>query len=304
MSATVDLNHIGMLLRVVQAGSFAAAARALNVPTSTVSRRVANLEAALGARLLVRGTRHVSLTDAGSTYYERISRGLSVIEEANAVVSDADALPSGRVRVRAPRDLGSEQLAALSTRFTAQNAGIVVEVHLSARGFDRPLEGYDIILQSGTVDDQDVVVRSLGFTELHLFAAVEYIERQGSPRSLSALAKRPFVHLRSAREESAIELFGPRGLEKVRLGGTVVGDEYTFVRGAVRAGAGIGLLPVALCRDDSSLQRVLPKYSARGRSLVMITPPLNRMPQRALLLRAFLLENLAMIPDCGPGPTT
>src|SRR5262245_20087772 len=128
MKATIDLNKVAVFVRVVETQSFTAAGAALGIPKSSVSRSVAQLEEALGARLLQRTTRKLNLTDAGAAYYERASRALAGIEEATLCVNEMQGTPRGTVRITAPVDLGVSTLGPIVARFARKHPSIRVEV--------------------------------------------------------------------------------------------------------------------------------------------------------------------------------
>src|SRR4051812_37304870 len=120
----MDLNKIAVFARVVETQGFTAAARALGMPKSSVSRSVAHLEESLGVRLLRRTTRKLSLTDAGVLYYQRVTQALAGLSEANACASEMEGLPRGTVRVTAPVDFGVWVLARIVTRFARLQPGV------------------------------------------------------------------------------------------------------------------------------------------------------------------------------------
>jgi DNA-binding transcriptional LysR family regulator len=124
--APLDLNHVTAFVRVVQDGSFTAAARALGLPKSSVSRSVAQLEHDLGVRLLHRTTRKLHLTDAGTAFHDRVARALADIDEATTATSDLQRDLRGTIRISAPFDLGVWAVAGIVTRFVKRNAGVSI----------------------------------------------------------------------------------------------------------------------------------------------------------------------------------
>src|SRR5262245_52700261 len=123
----MDLNLISTYSRVVEAGSFTAAARAIGVPTSSVSRAVARLEEDLGVRLLQRTTRKLQPTEAGLRYYERVRGALADLGEASEVAADLGQSPRGTVRITAPSDLAGPMMAEIAGRFIAKHPLIRIE---------------------------------------------------------------------------------------------------------------------------------------------------------------------------------
>src|SRR5262245_51520149 len=147
--ATIDLNRISTFVRVVEAGSFTAAAAALRLPTSSVSRAVARLEDELGARLLNRTTRKLSLTDAGRVFHERMQAVVSETEEATRAVAGFASAPRGVVRLTAPPDIGLGPLPDVIAKIVADHPGLVIDLVLTSRRVDLVEEGIDLALRGG-----------------------------------------------------------------------------------------------------------------------------------------------------------
>jgi DNA-binding transcriptional LysR family regulator len=292
---TPDLNHVSVFVRVVEGGSFTAAARALGLPKSSVSRSVSRLEAELGVRLLQRTTRSVHLTDAGHAYYDTVSRALVGLQEAQAAISDMQATPTGVVRVTSASDIGVNVLAALVARFVQKHPSIHVEMVLTGRFLNLVEEGVDLAVRAGKLDDSSLVARRVGSLEARLFAAPGYLRRHAVPKSVKELASHDAILFRARRGRAVWQLSGPKGVEKVDVTGRVSADDFAFVRQMMLAGAGIGLVPWTTCAQDverGRLVRVLPEYAAPGGALHVVYPSARYMPQRVALLRDFLVEGL------------
>jgi DNA-binding transcriptional LysR family regulator len=292
---TPDLNRVSVFVRVVDSGSFTAAAAALGLPKSSVSRSVARLEQELGVRLLQRTTRTLHLTDAGHAYYDRVSRALGGLEEAQAAVSDMQATPRGLVRVTAPIDLGVSMISGLVARFVRQHPEIHVELVLTGRFLNLVDEGIDLAVRAGKLDDSSLVARKVGTLEARLLASPAYLKRRGAPRTVADLARQDCVLFRGRRGEASWELAGPKGIERVDVSGTVSADDLAFVRQLLLAGVGIGLVPWTTCAEDidrGRLVRVLPEYASPGGPLHIVYPSTRYVPQRVVLLRDFLVQGL------------
>jgi DNA-binding transcriptional LysR family regulator len=292
-----DLNHVDTFVRVVEAQSFTAAARALGVPKSTVSRRVSALEESLGVRLLRRTTRKLSLTEAGASYFDRASRALAAMYEASVAASDADAEPRGTVRLTAPVDLGVDVLADMLTRFAAIHPSIHVDLALSSRRVDLVEEGFDLAVRAGRLDDSSLIARKVALGEGRLFASPAYLERAGAPKKPADLTKHTFVMFRPKHGQMELSLEGPKGVEHVTVKGPLGVDDFSFVRRALLAGAGIGLLPGIYGAHACSggLVHVLPKYAHRSPGLHVVYPSGRYVPQRVALLRDFLIRELSQV---------
>lgn len=290
----MDLNRIAVLARVVEAGSFTAAAAALGLRKSSVSRSVAALEADLGIRLLQRTTRKLSLTDAGRAYYERARDALAGLEEARQAVSTLGAEPRGLVRVTAPIELAGD-LAAVTTAYLRAHPGVRVETVLTARYVDLVKEGFDLAVRAGPLTDSSLVARKLGEGELGLFASRAYLDAAGRPRRLADLARHECVLYRAGSAAARWRLSGPRGEEEVSVQGRVDTDELSFVRAVLLAGFGIGFVPVTLLGplvETGEIERVLPRYARRSAPLHIVWPSRRFEPAAVTLFREALAEAL------------
>jgi DNA-binding transcriptional LysR family regulator len=291
----VDLNRIAVFARVVEAGSFTAAAAALGVRKSSVSRSVAALEETLGIRLLHRTTRRLSLTDAGAAYYARARDALAGLEEAQRAASAQGAEARGVVRVTAPVDLASD-LSTVTSAFILAHPAVRVEVSLTSRFVDLVKEGFDLAVRAGPLVDSSLLARKLGEGEIALFASPAYLDRAGRPRRLADLARHDCILYRAAGATAVWRLSGPRGEEEVSVRGRVETDEFAFVRASARDGVGIAFAPIRMVAslvESGELERVLPRYAVRGAQVHIVWPSRGFEPAAVRLLRDALVEALA-----------
>lgn len=300
MSATVDLNLIATFVRVMDTGSFTAAARALGLPKSSVSRRVSALETTLRVRLVQRSTRSLVLTEAGRVYYERARVALGGLNEANTAVGAMNQEVAGLIRFTAGPD-NTGMLAGLFAEFLERHPKVQIEAMLTPRRVDLVAEGFDLALRAGPLVDSSLVVRRLGTTDHHLFAARAYLRKHGTPRRVSDLARHRFVLFGAPHERGQLRLTGPDGEEVVKVTGPLIVDDLSFAADAIAAGVGIGLLPEAYYgwmwkggrrsprRDFVGL---LDGYSVPGSEVSLVSPPTAYEPTRLGRFRDFLAERL------------
>jgi DNA-binding transcriptional LysR family regulator len=289
----MDLNLLPLFLAVAETSSFSEAARRLSLPKSSVSRGVAALEAELGAQLFHRTTRHVGLTAAGQALYERASPPLASLREALGSLPDEEEQPAGELRLTAPTDLGATFLAELVARFTARYPAIRVDARLSQATLDLVAEGIDLALRASSrpLADSSLVARRLSAIEFQLFASPTYLARRGAPRGLEDAAGHDWVLQRSSRLREQLRL--PAG------GARVVGDDLLFLREVVRAGAGIGLLPSFLVKEQlaqGELVHVLPRHTERTGTLYLVYPKGQHLPRKVTAFRDFLVDFLTARP--------
>jgi DNA-binding transcriptional LysR family regulator len=290
----MDLNRVVVFLRVAEAGSFTAAAKALGTQKSSVSRSVAALEADLGIRLLQRTTRKLALTDAGRAYYERVRDAVATLDEAREAASSLGAEPRGLVRITAPVDLAGA-LAEVTARFLRSHPAVHVEAALTARVADLVREGFDLALRAGVLTDSSLMARRLGGTDHGLFASPGYLDRAGRPRRLSELERHECVLHRAGGTAATWRLTGPRGEEQVTVSGRVDTDEFALVRALLQSGFGIGLAPIFMMAPlvgSGELERVLPKLALRGAAVHVVWPSRRFEPVAVVRFRQALEESL------------
>jgi len=178
-----------IFVRVVERGSIRGAARALAIPKSNVSRRLAELEAHLGVRLLQRTTRRLSLTDAGTTYYRGASAAIATLDDAERDVRALQSEPRGLLRVTAPNNFGREFLTPIALRFMRTHPAVEVSLALTDRMVDLVEEGFDLAVRAGPLPDSTLVAHKLGATTFVTVASERYLVANGRPRKPEDLAR-------------------------------------------------------------------------------------------------------------------
>jgi DNA-binding transcriptional LysR family regulator len=290
------LGELATFVRVIESGSFARAARELGVPTSTVSRTVARLEQALGVSLLRRSTRSLRATPEGQSLFERAGPAVTALRHAARSVVPDDDQPRGTLRVTAPVDLGATLVAGVATELTRRHPELRIELQLTNRFVRLIEEGFDVAVRAAArLQDSSLVAKKVGSLEAWLYAAPDYLRRRGVPASLDELARHDLVLFRPQQGRSRWLLDDGRRESSFEVTGRLAGDDITFVRGALLAGAGIGLLPRVLCRDDldaGRLVRVLPPLAQHAASLYVLHAAAPRVPARVAAFRDLLGERL------------
>ena len=295
----MDLNRVSAFVRVVHDGSFTAAAKALGLPKSSISRSVAKLEQDLGIRLLHRTTRQLHLTDAGAAFYERVSRALHDIDEATNAASDTQADLSGVVRVTAPVDMGVWALAPIVARFIRKHPKIRIELSLTGRVVDLVGEGFDLAVRAGPLRDSSLIARRVGELQSVAYASPKYLARRGEPKELKDLVQHDCVLFRSTSGKSTWELSRLDGsTASVEVTGPVASDDLSFVRKAALAGCGVAVLPTFFCaraERTGTLVRVLTDWALNGAVLHLAYPSARFVPQRVAVLREYFMLELGKI---------
>jgi DNA-binding transcriptional LysR family regulator len=284
----VDLNDIVVFVRVVEGGSFTAAARLLGMPKTTVSRRIASLEREVGVRLVQRTTRSLSMTDAGRLYYEQSSQALRTIEDANLRLAETRAEPSGTIRISAPVGFGAHYLTSAVFDFLAAFPKTQVELHLTDDKLNLVENRIDLAFRTGILPDSTLTARKLGSTHRILCGSPDYLARHGEPQAAADLARHHCVIAGPSTGSAHWVLDGPRGQETVSVSGRFAANEMQAVIAAAIAGYGIAQLPYqvaeALVRNGR-LRRVLGDYTTPVGGVYAVYPTSRHVSP---LVKAFI----------------
>lgn len=293
----LDLNDIAMFVQVVRSGSFAEAARRTGVPPNTVSRRMQQLEAQLGTRLMQRSTRKLALTDAGRAFHDRCAGAVDGIFDAGRELKTGSQEPSGLVRVAAPADFFDFFPMAWVADFLAAHPRVRLDFVLSDAPADLIAEQIDVAFRGGVLRDSGYVGRQLlGGRSDGMVASPAYLAARGAPALLQALADHDCINSAHPSGRTTWRLRGPDGEEEeVQVTGRISGNTAQALRKAALAGLGIALLPQALAmRDvqDGLLVPVLPQYRRTSRGLSVLYPSRRHQPLAVSAFIKLVLEKL------------
>jgi DNA-binding transcriptional LysR family regulator len=269
----MDLNELVVFTRVVQAGSFSAAASQLGMPKSTVSRKVSDLEERLGARLIQRTTRKLSLTDVGRTYFDHSARIVAEIDDAERAVSRLQATPRGLLRVTAGMNAG--WLGPIIGDYLKRYAEVSVELVCTGRVVDLVEERFDVGIRAGALSDSTLVARSLGVGRWYLVASHAYLRKRGRPRTPRELESHECVLFGAGAAAQSLRL--EKGDESIELAlsARVLVNDLEVVRTCATAGAGIAILPASQCAEDlraRKLERVLGDWNVPSTPIHVVYP--------------------------------
>lgn len=299
----VNLNRLAIFVAVVDAGSLTAAAERLGIAKTVVSTHMQRLESEVGANLLVRTTRRLSVTDAGRAFYDACRDIVQAAEHAlDAVSSDAGPL-RGTLRVSVPVDYGAQVVAPAVVALRDAHPALHVELIANDRVVDLVADNLDVAIRIGRLADSNYRAVQLGTYEKWLVASPAFIARHGLPRSPDALAALPFVMLSTLSRPHTLELENTRGGHAaVRCVAAVVSNTATACRAIVLAGGGFGLLTDFSTADDIAsgrLVRLLPAWRTAPAGIHAVYPS-TRLP--SLKVRAFIDAMKAQLGATPPRP--
>jgi len=290
--------------RVVQAGSFTAAAAALGMPKSTVSRKVSELEKRLKARLLQRTTRKLSLTDVGRTFYDYSARIVGEIDEAERAVSSLQEIPRGLLRVTAP--VNAAFLGPIVSDYLQRYREVRLELFCTARTVDLVEERFDLGIRAGRLADSTLIARSLGSVKWFLVASPAYLKRRGRPRSPAALKEHDCLFFGAGTQGTALHLESGEGSVRLAPSARLLVSDMDVLSAAVTTGLGIGLLPAFICVEDlraRRLERVLRDWSAPATPVHVVYPSTRHLSPKVKSFIDHLYERMTPPPwELGPMP--
>jgi DNA-binding transcriptional LysR family regulator len=282
----MDLNEIVVFTKVVQAGSFIGAARELDMPKSTVSRKVSDLEERLGARLLQRTTRTLRLTEVGQAYYQHAARVVAEAEEAELAVTRLQGTPRGQLRVTTP--LNFDYFAPIVTSFLERYPEVEVEIIGTDRVVDLVQEGFDVALRAGKLADSSLVGWSLGALRSLVVASPKFLARHGTPKVPADLANFECLVFGAASDGANWKLHREGKTVSVAVRGRLVVNDFEYLDQAAREGLGIAMLPINRCAEDLEhrrLRRVLGEWCSPEIPLHAVYPSTRHLSPK---VKAFL----------------
>jgi DNA-binding transcriptional LysR family regulator len=290
------LDAIRLFVRVVESGSFAAVAREAGIGQPAVSKQIAALEARLGAQLLRRTSRSMTLTDAGQTFYESALRLVSEFEAAESLVGRGQSAPSGLVRVTAAPFFGRLYVTPRLPAFFARYPDISIEFSASERAVNLVEEGVDLAIRIGDLADSSMIVRKLAATPLVTVATPAYLTAHGIPTTPGDLKEHSCVIFALRGEPQPWEFRGPSGLIVHHAKGNFRTADAEQVRAAVLANLGLAHSPGYLFAPEiasGAVHTVLRDYEPRALAISAIHPAGRRLPTKVRVLIDFLADAFA-----------
>src|SRR3990167_1850703 len=304
-----DTNDMLYFAEVVDRGGFAAAGRHLGLPKSKLSRRVAELEARLGVRLLQRTTRKLSLTEVGEVYHRHCVAMREDAEAAAEAVEQAQTEPRGTIRVACPVTLAQSTVGPIMALFLARHPQVRVDMRVSNRVVDLVEEGVDVALRvRPTLDDSgSLVVKKLGESNTVLVASPLQLERQGQPASIDDLARMDTIAMSAVDGRATLVLQGPGGaVHNLVHQPRYVADDLLTLKFAALQGTGMCFLPDYMCRrelEQGRLVHVLPGWAPQRGIFHAVYPSRRGMVPAVRRFLDFLDEHTSNegMPKLPPG---
>lgn len=275
----VSLDDVSVFIAVVEARNFSAAARELKISPSAVSKRINRLEYQLRAKLINRSSRRISLSAAGSAFFEKCAGIRPIVDQATRAVQSLHSAPGGKLRVHASTGLGIKLITPMVARFMDEHPELSVDLITHVHGPTVIAQGADIILHQEEVLDKTLDHRDLGVIHYAICASSEYLRRVGKPGAPQELTKHNCLvyAYETGQLVDAWQFSGKGGTYAITVGGNFVSNNSAALQEAAIKGVGIALLPVyagfddvksgrltVLFSNDVSFHRILRAYYPRG----------------------------------------
>jgi DNA-binding transcriptional LysR family regulator len=278
-----DLDNILIFVKVAQFESISRAARSLGMPISTVSRRLSVLESELGVSLLRRTTRRVTLTPQGREYFNQCQEPLTLLQEAERVLTGAQTKPEGLLRITAPVILSQDPFLSFISRFLKEHPRIRIDLFITNAYLDLVAENIDAAIRFGELQDSSVVATRLGKSIRYVVAAPEYLRGRKLPAEPADLTRHDCVMLNAKNSETDWDLVNGRKKARVHVSGPVSSRDFNSASTFVYRGHGVGLLPSTYCDTplaEGKLVRLLPQWTSPQIPVFSVYPSRKFLPAR------------------------
>lgn len=290
------IQSLRVFREIVAAGSFAAAAQRLDMSAPMVSKHLANLEKQLGARLLHRSSRRLSLTELGQTYFDYCLQALDTLERGQQALLSSEHQPQGVLRVTAPVWFANRKVAQLLLDYQMRFPEVTLDMSLSNHKVDLVAEGFDLALRVMREPAPHQIARLICPTPFHLVASPEFVAKHGMPRNCAEVMRLPAISP-SYLQQPSFEFLGPEGPESLRLNPLMRSDNTNLTYYSALGGAGLAYLPEWLVMDDLNngrLLRLLPNYTEELQQLHAVYASRRYLTPKVRSFIDFLLEELAV----------
>lgn len=290
---------IETFIKVVELNSFTDAAEVLGVSRTMASKHVADLEAAIGTRLLNRTTRSLSLTEAGSEFFDGAKAGLALLDEAQAKAANLSIRPTGRLRLNTPMSFGILHVAPIIPAFVKNYPAVKIDLSLNDRVVDLVDEGFDMAIRIGRLKDSSLVARRLAECRMVVCASPEYLADHGTPEKPEDLEKHACLTYTNWSDRDSWRFERDGNMSEVKIDGPVLSNNGDAVTAAAIGGAGIILQPTFLVGDalrDGRLKRLLADWATVDLAIFAVFPPGRTPSLKARAFAEFLGQRLKPAP--------
>lgn len=287
------LKRMSVFAKVVELGSFTAAARQLEMSVSSISQTVAKLEDELQVKLLNRSTRSLGLTEAGKIYYQGCRRMLHEVQDVHEQLYAFNNTPIGTLRIGSSSTMAQNVLAKMTAEMLKEHPGLSVNLVTGIPAPDLIADGLDVVIRVGTLQDSSLFSRRLGTMPMVVCAAKNYLAQYGTPEKPADMVNHSWLEY-SVRPDNEFELVAPEGIATrlIPQGRFVTNDPMTLTRW-LTAGAGIAYVPLMWVIDEinsGQLEILLPRYQSDPRPVYALYTQKDKLPLKVQVCINYLTD--------------
>ncbi len=298
----IDLNSLALFAKVVENGTFSATARRLNIPLSTVSRKIAELEDALGVRLLERSTRHLTLTEIGSEVLAQAQQSAEVSETVTSLVSNRLTDVKGLIRLTAPPSIADSLISPIVTSFQVAYPSVRVHTLVTDRHVDHITEGVDLAFRVGEMKDSSLVAKQILKYRHQMVASPDYLKQYSAPKHPRELLEHRLIAFSYFPTDSTWVFYNSdNDKDRVVFQSVLSMNDYTGIATALASGVGIGDLPPIVAPEllrSGELVEVMTDWRLKPKKFSLVHTGARHMARPVRLFKDFAARMaLQLFPD-------
>lgn len=288
-----NLDEIYVFARVAMLKSFSQASKSLDMPVSTVSRKISNLEKRMNVVLIQRTTRKLRLTDQGVRFYEQCVFHLQGIEDAKVGILESNKSLEGLLKISVPVAMGRGSFIDFISAFLIRYPKIQIDLIVTNQYMDLISENIDLAIRFGHLKDSGVIARRLGFSRRLVVASPQYLKVHGTPKTPRELQTHNCLHFQPNEGGARWELVSAKGKTQVKISGSILGSDFNTVNEFALRGHGVALLPESYCHQafkSGGLAHILTNWSSLPTPVSAVYVNRKYLPQRLQLLLDDLIK--------------
>ncbi|WCN10961.1 LysR family transcriptional regulator [Marinomonas mediterranea] len=286
---------ISILVTVVESGSFSKAAERLGISKSAISKRVSQLEAQLGVKLLHRTTRKLSLTEAGEHFFKHAQIAHQASKDAIDAVAQLQGEPQGRLKISCPMSFGRLHLAPLIPKFLKKYPKITIDLVMDDKISDIIGQGFDLAIRGGVLPDSNLVVRKLAPLRSVLCASQTYLNQHGVPAELEALSSHNCLAFTYSNDKREWTFMKEGEVQRISISGNYQVNSSEALKEAIIQGLGIGRLPTFIAGPEikkGNLVALFEEYEMPRQSMYAVYPERHYLPKKVRVFIDFIVEQI------------
>ncbi len=293
-------SNLELFVKTIEVGNFSALGRQLHMAPSSISRQINTLEEELGVRLLQRTTRSISLTEAGQIYFERVSKILGDLEEAQLAITQLQANPKGVLRLNVAIPFGERNIVPLIPEFLAMYPDLKIDLALEDRSIDLVEERVDLAIRIGRLGDSSIVARKLADNQFVVCASQQYFEVHGLPDTPDDLRRHNCIVNKNIHNSDTWQFRNGKSTQNISVSGNFLANTGGALYRAMLSGLGVGVLPTWFVGEDikqGKLKVILEDYEVNlpamtDSAIYALYPAGEYLPPKVRVFIDYLIENL------------